>query len=135
MSVTPLVVLGIAAALSAAGASAQFVKGNEAVKPMADGSRKVETPPIPGAGLVTPCPAEKPSCIGSGWRMVETAGGIQECTEIYARPGTCRASTYGIEKRARLWIAKKNGQWVQCPRPTLDGRCVSTRSLPSPEVQ
>jgi hypothetical protein len=95
----------------------------------------VETPPIPGAGLPAPCPAEKSGCAASGWRMVETSAGLQECTEIYARPGTCRASTYGTEKRSRLWIVKTGGQWMQCQRPDLGSKCVSTKALPFSEVQ
>ena len=46
-------------ALAATTASAQFVKGNEAVKVMPDGIKKVETPPLPSASLGVPCPAAK----------------------------------------------------------------------------
>jgi hypothetical protein len=41
-------------------ASAQFVKGNEAVKVMPDGTKKVETPPLPATGPIRstkPCAA------------------------------------------------------------------------------
>ena len=41
----------VALALAATTASAQFVKGNEAVKVMPDGTKKVETPPTAGAHL------------------------------------------------------------------------------------
>ena len=129
-----LIAIVVAAALQDA-AIAQFVKGNEAVRTLPDGTKKVETPPIPSAGLPPPCPAERPGCVGSGWRMLETADGLRECTEIYARPGTCRTSTYGSEKRSRLWIVKTGGQWVQCSRPDLGSKCVSTKSLPFSEVQ
>ena len=122
-------------ALASASATAQFVKGNEAVRVLPDGSKKVETPPLPKAGLAAPCPAERAGCAGSGWRMVETIDGIRECTEIYARPGTCRPSTYGTERRSRLWIVKVGGQWMQCPKPDLGSMCVSTKSLPFSEVQ
>ena len=67
--------------------------------------------------------------------MVETADGLAECTEIYARPGTCRRSTYGVEKRSRLWIAKTGAQWVQCQYPDVTSKCVSTKSLPTSAVQ
>lgn len=122
-------------ALAATTAGAQFVKGNEAVKVMLDGSKKVETPPLPTGTLASPCPAERAGCAGSGWRMVETSEGLRECTEIYARPGTCRGSTFGTEKRSRLWIVKMNGQWMQCQRPDLGSKCVSTKALPFSEVQ
>jgi hypothetical protein len=125
----------VALAIAAAPASAQFVKGNEAIKVMHDGSKKVETPPLPSATLAAPCPAERAGCAGSGWRMVETDDGLRECTEIYARPGTCRPSTYGKEKRSRLWIVKTRGQWMQCQRPDLASKCVSTKALPFSEVQ
>ena len=75
-----------ALALAATTASAQFVKGNEAVRVMPDGTKKVETPPLPSTTLGAPCAADKPACTASGWRMVETADGLRECTEIYARP-------------------------------------------------
>jgi hypothetical protein len=116
-------------------AQAQFVKGNEAVRVLPDGAKKVETPPLPGAGLAAPCLAERLGCAGSGWRMVETSDGLRECTEIYARPGTCRASTYGAQKRSRLWIVKMSGRWMQCQRPDLASKCVSTKDLPYSEVQ
>lgn len=122
-------------ALAAATASAQFVKGNEAVTIAPDGSRKVETPPLPKASLGKPCPATKPGCTGGGWLMVETSEGIQECTEFYARPSTCRASTFGREARPRQWIVKSKGKWLQCERPDLGSRCVSTKTLPNTVVQ
>lgn len=121
----------LASAVSlAVSAQAQFVNGNEAVTVKADGSRAVETPPLPSATLAPPCKATNVACTASGWRMVETNDGLQECTEIYARPGTCRASTFGSEKRPRLWIIKLKGQWVQCPRPEAGSACVSTKALP-----
>jgi hypothetical protein len=135
MKPIPMTVAGAIAATLCASAMAQYVKGNEAVRVMADGTKKVETPPIPSAGLPPPCPAERPGCTGSGWRMIETATGLQECTEIYARPSTCRTSTYGAEKRSRLWIVKSGGQWMQCQRPDLGSKCVSTKALPFSEVQ
>jgi hypothetical protein len=135
MSAVHRLIALVALAVAAAPASAQFVKGNEAVKVMQDGSKKVETPPLPSATLAAPCPAERAGCAGSGWRMVETVDGLSECTEIYARPGTCRPSTYGKEKRSRLWIVKARGQWMQCQRPDLASKCVSTKALPFSEVQ
>lgn len=114
---------------------AQFVKGNEAVKVMPDGSKRIETPPLPSASLGKPCPAAQAGCAGGGWLMVETNTGLVECTEIYARPGACRASTYGTEKRSRLWIVKSGSQWMQCQYPDLASKCVSTKSLPTSAVQ
>jgi hypothetical protein len=123
------------AAFAMSSGNAQFVKGNEAVKVMPDGSRRVETPPLPSATLGPPCAAQNPACTAGGWRMVETPDGLRECTEIYARPGTCRSSTFGTEKRARLWIVKRGGQWLQCQFPDLASKCVSTKALPYPAVQ
>jgi hypothetical protein len=125
----------VALALAATTAAAQFVKGNEAVKVMPDGTKTVETPPPPSGTLPSPCLAERAGCAASGWRMVETSEGLRECTEIYARPGTCRESRFGTEKRSRLWIVKSNGQWMQCQRPDLGSKCVSTKALPFSEVQ
>ena len=116
-------------------AQAQFVKGNEAVKVMADGSRKVETPPLPAVALGTPCPAAKAGCAGGGWKMLESTDGLVECTEVFARPSTCRASTFGTDKRSRSWIVKLKGEWAQCERPDISGRCVSLKSLPVSAVQ
>lgn len=119
----------------ATSAQAQFVKGNEAVKVLPDGTRKVETPPLPATGVVPLCKAENPGCTAGGWRMVETQQGIQECTEFYARPGTCRASTYGVKKFSRVWIVKIKGQWMQCLRPDITSPCASTKALFSTELQ
>ena len=125
----------VALALAATGASAQFVKGNEAVKVMPDGTKKVETPPLPAATLGAPCPATKSGCAGGGWKMLESQSGLVECTEVFARPTTCRPSTYGVEKRSRAWIVKVKGQWVQCAQPDISGKCVSLKSLPVSAVQ
>jgi hypothetical protein len=127
----------VCAALVAASTAsfAQFVKGNEAVKVTPDGSKRIETPPLPSASLGKPCPAAQAGCAGGGWLMVETNTGLVECTEIYARPGTCRTSTYGMEKRSRLWIVKSGSQWMQCQYPDLASKCVSTKSLPISAVQ
>ena len=135
MKIVQVIVVGAVLAASSAAAVAQFVKGNEAVKVMADGSKQVETPPTAGALLAKPCPAVEPGCSGGGWKMVETAEGLMECTEIYARPGTCRASRYGVEKRSRLWIVKTGSQWMQCQYPDMASKCVSTKSLPYSAVQ
>ena len=129
-----LVVCG-ALAIASTPSIAQFVKGNEAVKLMPDGGKRVETPPLPSASLGKPCPALQAGCAGGGWLMVETKVGLVECTEIYARAGTCRASTYGTEKRSRLWIVKSGAQWMQCQYPDLASKCVSTKSLPTSAVQ
>ena len=124
-----------ALALATTTAGAQFVKGNEAVKVMPDGTRKVETPPLPSVTLAAPCKADNPACTPSGWRMVETKEGLRECTEIYARPGTCRESTFGAEKRPRLWIVLVRGQWMHCQFPDITSTCVSTKALPYIAVQ
>jgi hypothetical protein len=118
-----------------ASAGAQFVKGNEAIAKTANGSRKVETPPLPAASLAAPCLATNPGCSAGGWLMVEISEGLRECTEIYARPGTCRSSTYGSEKLSRLWIVKLKGQWMQCQFPDIGSKCVSTKALPFSAVQ
>ena len=125
----------VALAIAGAPSMAQFVKGNEAVKVMPDGARKVEMPPTAGALLTKPCPAADPACTGGGWKMVETASGLMECTEVYARPGTCRASTYGAEKRSRVWVVKSGADWKHCTLPDTSKGCVSIKSLPTPAVQ
>jgi hypothetical protein len=135
MKVVQVAFVLAALVVGASTAQAQFVKGNEAVKVMADGSKKVETPPLPSASLAAPCAADNPACTASGWRMVETFEGLRECTEIYARPTTCRNSTFGTEKRPRLWIVKTKGQWMQCQLPDIGSKCVSTKALPFSAVQ
>ena len=135
MKVIQLIFVGASLAAGSSMPFAQFVKGNEAVKVMPDGKKRVETPPLPSVPLGKPCPAAQAGCAGGGWLMVETAEGLFECTEIYARPGTCRPSTYGTEKRSRLWVVKANSQWMQCQYPDMTGKCVSTKSLPTSAVQ
>lgn len=125
----------IALAMATSAASAQFVKGNEAVRVMADGTKKVEVPPLPSVALGSPCPAAKSGCAGGGWKMLESDSGLVECTEVFARPTTCRPSTYGVEKRSRAWIVKIKGQWMQCAQPDISGKCVSLKSLPVSAVQ
>lgn len=110
-------------------AHAQFVKSNEAITTRGDGSRTVETPPLPAA-LGPACQARNHGCASRGWLMLETSEGLRECTEYYARPGTCRASTFGSEKRPRLWIVKVKGEWMQCPTPNVGSACVSIKALP-----
>lgn len=136
MNTNAIVTAAAGLLLASSAATAQFVKGNEAVQILPDGSRRVETPPLPRNAVMPPaCPAARNGCAGGGWRMVETPDGIQECTELYARPTTCRPSTFGEEKRSRLWIVKSGGTWVQCQRPDIKSKCVSTKALPYPAVQ
>jgi hypothetical protein len=135
MKLIRMVVASAIAGALGGGAMGQYVKGNEAVRVMADGTKKVETPPLSGAVLAAPCPADRKGCGGGGWMMVETADGLLECTELYARPGTCRASTYGTQKLSRLWIVKTGGAWKQCQFPDLASKCVSIKALPFSAVQ
>ena len=122
-------------AMTTTTAAAQFVKGNEAVTVAADGARRVTTPPTEGALLGKPCPIAEPGCRGGALRMVETSQGLMECTEVYARPTTCQASTYGSEKRPRVWVVKAGSEWKHCSYPDLSKGCVSIKALPSPAVQ
>lgn len=118
--------------LAAAPALAQFVKGNEAVRVMPDGSKRVETPPLPGTGPARqskPCAANA-GCHPGPWHMVETADGLKECTEPYARPTTCRPSTYGVDRKSRLWVMKSGDRWLQCQYPDLASRCVNIFARP-----
>jgi len=131
-----------ALAVASSASLAQFVKGNEAVKVMADGSKKVETPPLPTTGPIRstkPCAAAE-KCHGGAWLMVETADGLVECTEAYARPGSCRGSTLGTTKLLRLWVVKSGDNWLQCQLPDLGSKCVNMfarppSNLPYPAVQ
>jgi len=121
-----LILAGITAA------HAQFVKGNEAVRILPDGTRKVETPPIPTTGPIRstkPCNADA-GCNAGAWHMVETTAGLVECTEVYARPGTCRASSYGVTKVARLWVVKTGSSWLQCQYPDTGSKCVNIFARP-----
>lgn len=125
-------VLTISALASLATAQAQFVKGNEAVRVQPDGKRVVETPPLPktgSAGKLEPCRADG-GCHPGPWRMVETSHGLVECTEVYARTGSCRTSTYGTLKRSRLWVVKVKGTWLQCQFPDLASKCVPIFARP-----
>lgn len=110
-----------ASAMVCNNASAQFVKGNEAVS--TTGARTVVvTPPVPrSAGKV--CPADA-NCHAGAWHMVETSAGLVECTEPSARLTTCRASSYGARKLPRLWIVRSGGTWKWCQYPDLTSKCV-----------
>jgi len=117
------VALGAMALLLASAAHAQFVKGNEAVV-----GGKVETPPVLSS-LGKPCAASA-TCHAGAWHMVETPQGLLECTEPSARPTTCRTSTYGKQKLARLWIVKKGSTWLWCQYPDLASKCVDMSARP-----
>jgi len=122
----------VAMALAATTASAQFVKGNEAVKVMPDGIKRIETAPLPSTGPIRstkPCIAAA-GCNAGPWHMVETNDGLAECTEAYARPGTCRKSTYGTTKLSRLWVVKSGTNWLQCQFPDLGSKCVNMFARP-----
>jgi hypothetical protein len=135
MKLSYLAATSIALLAVSSGAPAQFVKGNEAVKVLPDGSKRVETPPLPSITLAQPCPASRQGCAGGGWRMVETSKGLMECTELYARPSTCRPSSYGSEKLPRVWVVNVHGHWKQCQYPDVASTCVSTKDLPLRAVQ
>jgi len=113
--------------LLGAAAQAQYVKGNEAVTVNAKG-KKVETPPVP-ASVGKVCGADA-KCHASSWRMVETDAGLVECTEAYARPSSCRGSTYGTQKLPRLWVVKRGSEWLQCQYPDLNSKCVPMFARP-----
>lgn len=129
-------ILGMVAAagllLSAAPSHGQTVKGNEAVEALPNGTRRVETAPLPGTGPIRntkPCQAAA-ACHAGAWHMVETTDGLVECTEAYARPGTCRTSSYGTKKISRLWVVKSKGKWLQCQYPDLKSKCVDMFARP-----
>lgn len=111
---------------------AQFVKGNEAVRLLPDGTKRIETPPLPATGPIRtakPCAAAD-KCHGGAWLMVETKDGLVECTEAYARPGTCRASSFGTTKLLRLWVVKSGDTWLQCQLPDIGSKCVNMFARP-----
>lgn len=106
---------------------AQFVKGNEAVTLTASGTT-VETPAVL-ASMGKACAATA-NCHAGAWHMVETPSGLLECTEPSARPTTCRPSTYGTQKIARLWVVKKGTAWLWCQYPDLGSKCVDMSARP-----
>ena len=106
---------------------AQFVKGNEAVQ-LSPTGKKVETPPVPRS-VIRPCePAAR--CHAGAWRMVETDTGLMECTETWARPKSCRASSYGAQKLPRVWVVKHDRQWFHCQYPELQSKCTPVYARP-----
>ncbi len=132
LKLTKAAVVLSATTLMSVAAHAQFVKGNEAVHTMTDGTRRVETAPLPASGPIRsmkPCMANT-ACHAGAWHMVETPEALQECTEAYARPGTCRVSTYGTTKLSRLWVVKSGGNWLQCQYPDLGSKCVNMFARP-----
>lgn len=132
MHTVSLIVVVASLATITSDTQAQFVRGNQAVKLMDNGTKRVETAPLPTIGPIRtakPCLA-KEGCHAGSWHMVETAEGLLECTEAYARPGTCRASTYGSTKLSRLWVVKADGEWLQCQYPDLGSKCVKLFARP-----
>lgn len=126
------VLVSLWAALASTTAWGQFVKGNEAVTVLPDGKTKVVMPPLPLSGPARntkPCAATG-GCNAGPWHMVETEAGLQECTEPFARPGTCRPSTFGTRKLSRLWVARKGTSWLWCQYPDLGSKCVDMAAKP-----
>lgn len=119
IAITPL--------LASSLASAQFVEGNEAVRTTTAGLR-VDQPPAP-AKPPPLCRADA-RCHAGAWRMVETSSGLMECTEPWAREGSCRASTYGQQKLRRVWVVQRGGEWLQCQYPDLGSRCAPMHARP-----
>lgn len=113
--------------LACLAAQAQYVKGNEAVQKTATGTT-ISKPPAPASvGKVCEATAK---CYAGAWRMVETDAGLQECTEPFARPGSCRASTYGTQKLHRVWVVKRGNEWQQCQFPELASKCTPIFARP-----
>lgn len=108
-------------------ANAQYVKGNEAVR-FGPTGRSVETPQVPPT-FRDVCEASA-GCHAGAWRMVETDSGLMECTEPWARPKSCRNSTYGAQKLVRVWVVKHGGSWFQCQYPDLSRRCTPIFARP-----
>lgn len=120
----------IAMVITTGAASAQYVKGNEAVQVTLTGKVQVQTPPLTQtASRRKPCAANG-NCHPGLWRMVETDAGLMECTEPYARESACRPSTYGAKKLSRLWVVKSKGEWLQCQYPDLNSKCVPIFARP-----
>ena len=104
-------------ALFCLAAHAQYVKGNEATRT----GKKIETPPVPSS-VSKVCEANA-KCHAGAWRMVETDSGLMECTEPWARPSSCRASSYGSQKLARVCVVKHYKEWGLCQYPDLGSKC------------
>ena len=121
------ILVALLGAASCASVQAQFVKGNEAVRVTAAGP-KVETPPV-RASVSKVCAADA-TCHAGSWRMVETDAGLVECTEPYARAGSCRKSTYGAQKLSRVWVVKKGPTWLQCQYPDMASKCTEMFARP-----
>ena len=124
-----LVTLAVASfALIGTAAQAQFVKGNEAVKVTATGT-KVETPPAQGrTGKL--CRAVDPTVtpvLGAWSRPMRAWWSALSRSRA---TGTCRASTYGTQKLSRLWVVKTKTTWLQCQYPDLGSKCVAMFARP-----
>lgn len=117
--------------IAAISAQAQHVKGNEAVVQGPTG-KKVETPPIPSTARAArgkPCQPDA-GCHAGAWSMVETMSGLQECTEPFAREGSCRPSSFGAKKLTRVWVIKHQGKWLQCQHADVNSKCVDMYAKP-----
>ena len=123
----PTLVAAIVLACAGTASQAQTVPGNEAVRTTSTG-KSVELPPVP-ASVSKPCAATA-NCHAGAWNMVETAEGLRECTEPHARATTCRPSSYGKEKLARMWVVKTQGRWRWCQYPDLGSKCVDMFARP-----
>lgn len=123
--IKPLASLALLIAVTTA--TAQQVPGNEAVRVTA-GRRTVTLPAVPARR--PPLRRADAGSHAGAWRMVETASGLMECTEPWARDGSCRPSTYGAQRLFRVWVVLHRGTWLQCQFPDLGSRCAPLRARP-----
>ena len=85
-------------------ASAQFVKGNEAVRTSTTGERLVELAPLPSSGPIRktkPCLTQA-GCHAGPWHMVETQDGLMECTEVES--GETRYVICAVDRDADAFV-------------------------------
>lgn len=101
-----------AASAAAQEAAGPTVRYNEAVR-VINGKRVVELPPRnPHYPNLQPSPVNK---AGSSLRyMIETTGGLVQCTSSHWTAESCEPSDHGTKRRARTWVVKKGGAWQGC---------------------
>jgi hypothetical protein len=139
MTLKALIALGLAAATASVSAG----PWNEAVRTDAAGRRNVELPP-----QVSHDPRRYPPDIPRSWApdavfrgyLVEGPDRLMECVvPFYWAGGACTPFVPQQYRRARAWIVKRNGRWLQCPEQNSQAGCAALHgtgnSLPPFKVQ
>ena len=108
-------------------------QGNEAVQLMPDGTKRVETPPLPTTGPIQVDQALRRGRELPWWRLAdafETQDGLLGARKRTRDRAPAVRIDHGTTRLLRLWVVKSGGAWLQCQLPDIASRCVNMAARP-----